>query len=94
MRGARVGGGRGAVPVGLERGRRLGHRAVVGHDVAQRNDVTVTVGEVRRRVEQLPIYLRSTYGGNTTCVEVQTPDELLILDCGSGIGSDLTPSVS
>lgn len=40
---------------------------------------------VRRRIEEeLPFYLRSTYGGNTTCIEVQTPDALLILDCGSG----------
>jgi phosphoribosyl 1,2-cyclic phosphodiesterase len=40
---------------------------------------------VRRAVEQaLPFHLRSTYGGNTTCLEVQTPDALLILDCGSG----------
>lgn len=40
---------------------------------------------VRRRVEEeLPFHLRSGYGGNTTCVEVQTPDALLILDCGSG----------
>ncbi len=41
--------------------------------------------DVRRLVEQeLPFALRSTYGGNTTCVEVQTPDALLVLDCGSG----------
>ncbi len=33
----------------------------------------------------LPFPLRSTYGGNTTCVEVQTPDALIILDCGSGL---------
>jgi phosphoribosyl 1,2-cyclic phosphodiesterase len=33
---------------------------------------------------ELPFHLRSTYGGNTTCVEVRTPDELIILDCGSG----------
>jgi phosphoribosyl 1,2-cyclic phosphodiesterase len=39
---------------------------------------------VRRVVEGLPFHLRSTYGGNTTCVEVQTPDALLIFDCGSG----------
>ena len=40
---------------------------------------------VRRRIEEeLPFHLRSSYGGNTTCVEVQTPDALLILDCGSG----------
>ncbi len=40
--------------------------------------------DVRRAVEGLPFHLRSTYGGNTTCVEVQTPDALLIFDCGSG----------
>jgi phosphoribosyl 1,2-cyclic phosphodiesterase len=39
----------------------------------------------RRLVEEeLPFALRAGYGGNTTCVEVQTPDALLILDCGSG----------
>jgi phosphoribosyl 1,2-cyclic phosphodiesterase len=48
--------------------------------------------EVRRRIERLPFHLRSGYGGNTTCVEVRTPDALLILDCGSGfreLGLDL-----
>jgi phosphoribosyl 1,2-cyclic phosphodiesterase len=40
---------------------------------------------LRRRIEEeLPFHLRSGYGGNTTCVEVKTPDSLLILDCGSG----------
>jgi phosphoribosyl 1,2-cyclic phosphodiesterase len=41
---------------------------------------------------QLPFALRSTYGGNTTCVEVRTPDALLIFDCGTGLhelGRDL-----
>ena len=33
---------------------------------------------------EVPFEHRSTFGGNTTCVEVQTPDELFILDCGSG----------
>jgi phosphoribosyl 1,2-cyclic phosphodiesterase len=49
--------------------------------------------QVRHLIEQeLPFPRRSTYGGNTTCVEVQTPDALLILDCGSGcreLGIDL-----
>ncbi len=35
--------------------------------------------------ESLPFHLRSSYGGNTTCVEVQTGDGLFILDCGSGL---------
>jgi phosphoribosyl 1,2-cyclic phosphodiesterase len=40
---------------------------------------------VRREVERLPFALRSSYGGNTTCVEVQTADALVILDCGTGL---------
>jgi phosphoribosyl 1,2-cyclic phosphodiesterase len=40
---------------------------------------------IRREVERLPFTMRSSYGGNTTCVEVRTADDLLILDCGSGI---------
>jgi phosphoribosyl 1,2-cyclic phosphodiesterase len=40
---------------------------------------------IRLRLEtELPFHRYSSYGGNTTCVEVQTPDALLILDCGSG----------
>src|SRR3974377_2227426 len=38
-------------------------------------------GLVRQEVERLPFALRSSYGGNTTCGEVQTTDALLILDC-------------
>jgi phosphoribosyl 1,2-cyclic phosphodiesterase len=48
---------------------------------------------VRQCLEQhLPFHLRSTYGGNTTCIEVQTPDALLVIDSGSGfreLGIDL-----
>jgi phosphoribosyl 1,2-cyclic phosphodiesterase len=41
---------------------------------------------VRRRVEEHVTFdVRSTYGGNTTCVSVQTPDALLILDAGGGM---------
>jgi phosphoribosyl 1,2-cyclic phosphodiesterase len=41
---------------------------------------------VQRLLERhLPYGLRSTYGGNTSCVEVQTPDALLIIDSGSGL---------
>ena len=48
---------------------------------------------VRRLVEEhLPLHARSCYGGNTTCVEVKTPDALIVFDCGSGyreLGVDL-----
>jgi phosphoribosyl 1,2-cyclic phosphodiesterase len=39
---------------------------------------------IEREVARVPLHVRSTYGGNTTCVEVQTGDGLFILDCGSG----------
>lgn len=41
---------------------------------------------------ELPFAVRSTFGGNSTCVEVRTPDALLIFDCGTGfreLGRDL-----
>ncbi len=41
---------------------------------------------VRSYVRELPISVRGTYGGNTTAIEVRTSsNELLIIDCGSGI---------
>jgi phosphoribosyl 1,2-cyclic phosphodiesterase len=45
-------------------------------------DLSQVVREIVTR--ELPFHLQSTYGGNTTCVEVETPDSTLILDCGSG----------
>lgn len=33
----------------------------------------------------LPYHLRSTYGGNTSCVEIRTRQALLIVDAGSGL---------
>ncbi len=34
---------------------------------------------------KVPFWIRSTYGGNTSCIEVRTPDALLIVDAGSGL---------
>lgn len=40
----------------------------------------------RSYVSALPMSIRGTYGGNTTSIEIRTAsDELLIVDCGSGI---------
>lgn len=37
-------------------------------------------------LESLPFSLTGTYGGNTTCLEIRTPeDEVFIIDAGSGI---------
>jgi len=49
--------------------------------------------QLRRFVEEhLPFHLQSTWGGNTTCIEVQTPDCVIVIDAGTGLfqlGSEL-----
>jgi hypothetical protein len=35
--------------------------------------------------ERIPFYLKSTYGGNSPCILVETQKDILILDAGSGI---------
>src|SRR5580765_6132104 len=67
----------------LERQGRLNDLAKVSKDPAQLSQFLN---------QHLPFHLRSTYGGNTTCVEIQTPDAMFILDCGSGfreLGNEL-----
>lgn len=41
--------------------------------------------EVQAYIASLPPEVRSIVGGNTTCVEVDTGDATLIVDCGSGM---------
>ena len=36
-------------------------------------------------VERLPCHVKGTYGGNTSCVQLQSEDTTIILDAGSGI---------
>jgi phosphoribosyl 1,2-cyclic phosphodiesterase len=67
----------------------LGERALLGELAQAVKDPQRLTDFIERHV---PFHLRSSYGGNTTCVEVQTPDALLIIDCGSGfreLGVDL-----
>jgi len=40
---------------------------------------------VRAYMNSLPFLLRGTAGGNTSCVEVQAGEEIIIIDAGSGI---------
>lgn len=45
----------------------------------------VSLDEIHRLLtEHLSQGARATYGGNTTCIEIETPDALMILDAGSG----------
>src|SRR5436305_576852 len=55
------------------------------HHLDQLAELAKDPGGVQLFLDQhLPFHLRSTYGGNSTCLEIQTPDALLILDCGTG----------
>jgi len=40
---------------------------------------------IKRYLGRLPFSVQGTVGGNTSCVEVRSGDQLLILDAGSGI---------
>ena len=42
-------------------------------------------GEIERYLAKLPFTIRHTIGGNTTCLEVRSADQLLIIDAGSGL---------
>jgi len=55
-------------------------------DLAQLVDSGADMAAIRRTVhDRLPRWLRSGFGGNTTCIEVNTPNELIILDAGGGL---------
>ncbi len=46
----------------------------------------VTLDAIQAELQQhLSQGVRASYGGNTTCVEIETPDALIILDSGSGM---------
>lgn len=40
---------------------------------------------IKDALEQIPFHLKSTYGGNTSCVLVKIKGDTIILDAGSGI---------
>lgn len=40
---------------------------------------------VQSFVASLPLHKRGTFGGNTSCIEVQADGQFFILDCGSGL---------
>jgi phosphoribosyl 1,2-cyclic phosphodiesterase len=40
---------------------------------------------LNRYLERLPVTIKNTAGGDTTCLEVRSGDQLLIIDAGSGL---------
>ncbi|MCB0154141.1 MAG: MBL fold metallo-hydrolase [Anaerolineae bacterium] len=41
--------------------------------------------EIERYLDKLPFIVRHTMGGNTTCLEIRSGEQLLIIDAGSGL---------
>ncbi len=41
--------------------------------------------EVEKLLEKLPIHLVSTFGGNTSCVELSSGDDFIVFDAGSAL---------
>jgi phosphoribosyl 1,2-cyclic phosphodiesterase len=51
---------------------------------ASSHDLTDQVA-LERYVDGMPHHIRGTYGGNTSCVQLQSGDTVIIFDAGSGI---------
>jgi phosphoribosyl 1,2-cyclic phosphodiesterase len=61
--------------------RRLLDEQVLDEIVRSRADLPT----IRRYLEaSLPVHLRASYLGNSTCIEITTPGELIVVDCGTG----------
>ena len=69
--------------------RRLLDDQVLDEIVRSRADLPT----IRKYIDSsLPVHLRSSYLGNSTCIEIETPGELIVVDCGTGfrdLGYDL-----
>ena len=83
-------GTRGSIPTPLssEEIQQKMRQALLGAAGLDLADPTV----VDHYLDRLPLHIRGTIGGNTTCVEVWADDQLIIIDAGSGLrllGTDL-----
>src|SRR3989339_644401 len=68
-------------PIGAERIAHKITRALSGANGVDLSDPEA----VRSYVNALPMDVRGTSGGNTSCVELQVNDQTLIFDAGSGL---------
>ena len=84
-------GVRGSFPTTLN-SKSIEEKIITALTIAKPGDIS-SEESVRAFVSNLPLSIKGTYGGNTTCLEVRTSSgELIIIDCGSGIvslGNDL-----
>lgn len=77
-------GVRGSIPTPLS-SETIEQKIVKALTFAKPGDIS-SEESVQAFVETLPQYIKGTYGGNTTCIEIRTESgELIIIDCGSGL---------
>ena len=77
-------GVRGSFPTTLT-AKSVEEKIITALTIAKPGDIS-SEESVRAFVSNLPLSVRGTYGGNTTCIEVKTSTgELIIIDCGSGL---------
>lgn len=76
-------GVRGSVPAPIST-EQLQERLVRALTAAKSVNLSDTA-EVRAFIDTLPLPIRSVVGGNTTCVEITTGDDTIIIDCGTGM---------
>ena len=77
-------GVRGSVPTPLL-GDQVEHKIRLALKLAEPGDI-VSDKAIDLFVEKLPNFVKNTYGGNTTCVELVTNSgDILVFDCGSGL---------
>ncbi len=79
-------GARGSLPTPLS-GEEITNKIRTALSLARPGDIS-SAEAIDAFIGTLPFWLRSTYGGNTTCIEVETrAGDLIIVDCGSGMRS-------
>jgi len=77
-------GVRGSFPTSLI-AKSIEEKIIAALSIAKPGDIS-SEESIRTFVANLPLSIKGTYGGNTTCIEVRTSSgELIIIDCGSGI---------
>lgn len=78
-------GTRGSLPAPCT-GEQVGRKIERALKLARGHDLSTDAALEKFIREQLPFAIRSTYGTNTSCVEIRRPgSNFVVLDCGSGL---------
>jgi anti-anti-sigma factor len=78
-------GVRGSIPAPITSGQ-IENKIKLAFQAAAADQIDLADSEaVDEFVARLPVSIRGTVGGNTSCVSVETPEDLVIIDAGTGI---------